>query len=647
MTAFLHTMEASAITMADPLSFTPIGDIIVMALCFLMFLLLIHTYIHRDWKLNMLVIMLGTALLTAASDVGYHLLLQEPSSHLLLLYAVRVLRGTSLVLLLCMNLGYLYEPFWIPSEEQQKYYWAFTILLAITVVADICGTLFGYGFYVDTSGTVHTGFDLYNAALFLLHFMIFYLIVRHQGRVIKQVFRGLLYTNVLTVGIVLLEWYHSQNSYTTIAYFLPIISIIFIFHSNPFDLNTGAANDSYLFDSLESAQEHNKPLVIMSCLISNFSRSLMDSKELRLEYYQFFRQNVRRGVVYRLENGRLVLTFPRTKPLQEDKTIDRMLESFKGSHEKFELDYKILITETNPEIKKSADYIRLMEETERVIPHNSIHYIEQKDLDRFYGSSYILSELEDIASKKDLDDPRVLVYCQPVFNINTGTYDTAEALMRLKLPKIGLIFPDQFIPIAEQTGHIHTLSLIILNKTCAAIRSLLRKNYDVQRISVNFSTLDIRYDSFCRDVQQIIAYNQIPYTKVAIEITESRSEADFNIMKSKVLELQQLGIKFYLDDFGTGYSNFERIMEIPFDIIKFDRSMTIESAKNATSYYMVSTFANMFSQLHYAVLFEGIENDTDEINCVNMSAKYLQGYKYSKPIPIEDLTNFLSVKQAS
>ena len=428
---------------------------------------------------------------------------------------------------------------------------------------------------------------------------------------------------------------------------LPLICIIFIFHSNPFDLNTGAATDTYFYHSMDSAHEHHKSLVIISCLISNFSHNLMESKEMRYEYYHFFRQHVRRGVLYRLENGRLVLTFPKTADLHEDKTINRMLESFKESHKKFQLDYRIIVAETNTEIKNSMNYIRLMEEIERVMPVNTIHYLEPADMERFYGSSYILSELEDIVSKKKLDDERVLVYCQPVFNINTGTYDTAEALMRLKLPKIGMVFPDQFIPIAEQSGHIHTLSLIILNKTCAAIHKLLEQGYDIQRISVNFSTLDIRYDSFCSDVQKIISYNQIPFTKVAIEITESRSEADFNIMKAKVLELQQLGIKFYLDDFGTGYSNFERIMEIPFDIIKFDRSMTIESAKNATSYYMVSTFANMFSQLHYAVLFEGIENDTDEINCVNMSAKYLQGYKYSKPIPIEELSRFLVMKQAS
>ena len=649
MAGFLQLMAAQtdAPAMANPYSYTPVGDVSVLALCVLMFLLLMQTYIHRNWKFNMLVIMLITAHIAAASDIFYHMLLRDPLEHMQFLYAIRLIRHTSLAFLLYMNLSYLYVPFWIPASTQRRYYWMSFFLIMGAIVADVCGTIFGYGFWVEADGTVHYGFNVFVILFVLFNATIFYLIIRHRGRVIKHVFAGVLSANLLCVLLVLIQQKFSQHSYTSIAYFFPIIGIIFIFHSNPFDLNTGAANDNYLFHSLEAARERNKPLVMMSCLISNFSRSLLESKDLRYEYYQFFRQHVRRGVLYRLENNRLVLTFPKTCDIREDKSIERMLESFRESHSKFELDYRIVITETNSEVHNGVDYIRLMEEAERMMPVNSLHYIDQKDLERFYGSSYILSELEDIVSKKNLDDDRVLVYCQPVFNINTGTYDTAEALMRLKLPKVGMVFPDQFIPIAEQTGHIHTLSLIILNKTCAAIRSMLERGYDIQRISVNFSTLDVRYDSFCSDVQQIISRNQIPFTKVAIEITESRSEADFNIMKSKVLELQKLGIKFYLDDFGTGYSNFERIMEIPFDIIKFDRSMTIECAKNETSFYMVSTFANMFSQLHYAVLFEGIENDMDELNCVRMSAKYLQGYKYSKPIPIEELANFLVARQAS
>jgi EAL domain-containing protein (putative c-di-GMP-specific phosphodiesterase class I) len=323
-------------------------------------------------------------------------------------------------------------------------------------------------------------------------------------------------------------------------------------------------------------------------------------------------------------------------------TVSHMLDDFRKSYNKFRHDYKIIILETSDKISNTQDYVNLLDYIESRMEFNQEHFVSDDDIERFYNSSYILRQLEDIVQKKDLADERVLVYCQPVFNIKKGRYDTAEALMRLKLEQTGMVFPDQFIPLAEKYNLIHSLSLVILNKTCAAVRDFIEEGYELRRISVNFSEIDIRYKEFCSEVQKIIDRNGIPYDKIAVEITESRSDADFNIMKEKVLELQKLGIKFYLDDFGTGYSNFERIMEIPFDIIKFDRSMLIESNKSESSKYMVNTFANMFNNLKYAVLFEGVENADDEQNCMNMNAKYLQGYKYSKPIPIEQLRDFLS-----
>jgi len=88
-------------------------------------------------------------------------------------------------------------------------------------------------------------------------------------------------------------------------------------------------------------------------------------------------------------------------------------------------------------------------------------------------------------------------------------------------------------------------------------------------------------------------------------------------------------------------------MEIPFDIIKFDRSMLVEFSKSDASRFMVNTFADMFNQLHYSVLFEGVENEGDEQNCVNMNAKFCQGYKYSRPIPIAQLRGFLQTAEQS
>jgi EAL domain-containing protein (putative c-di-GMP-specific phosphodiesterase class I) len=240
----------------------------------------------------------------------------------------------------------------------------------------------------------------------------------------------------------------------------------------------------------------------------------------------------------------------------------------------------------------------------------------------------------------NLDDPRVEVYCQPVLNIRTGKYDTAEALMRLRLDNIGMVFPERFIPIAENHNCIHPLSQIIFSKTCKEIHELLVDGYNVKRISVNFSMLDVREDDFCSSIQRIVNEHHIPFDKIAIELTESQNERDFMIVKEKVSELKNSGIKFYLDDFGTGYSNFDRILELPFDIVKFDRSLVIARSTDTRSETMVTHLANMFSAMNYSVLYEGVEDASDEERCMRMYAKYLQGYKYSRPIPIAELKNF-------
>ena len=232
-----------------------------------------------------------------------------------------------------------------------------------------------------------------------------------------------------------------------------------------------------------------------------------------------------------------------------------------------------------------------------------------------------------------------------MYNLDTGLYDTAEALMRLELPQLGMIFPDKFIPIAEKNGFINTLTQIILSKTCDQIREFVNEGYSFKRISVNFSAFDVQNDSFCQTVESIISRSGISFDKIAIEITETQGEQDFEAIKRRITKLQGSGIKFYLDDFGTGYSNFERIMEIPFDIIKFDRSMVTGSCNDAKFKNLVSHLAKMFSDMNYAVLYEGIENESDEARCIGMNAKYLQGYKYSKPIPIAKLSDYFQKKK--
>ena len=322
--------------------------------------------------------------------------------------------------------------------------------------------------------------------------------------------------------------------------------------------------------------------------------------------------------------------------------MKNILASFDPLYEKFRYEYKIVIGESIDEISRKNEYVSYIKNIHRTMPECSVHRVCAEDVTEFNRNEYILKALAAIYRKGDLNDSRVLVYCQPVLNVKTGKYDTAEALMRLHLEELGIVFPKQFIHLAEEQGYIHMLTEIILHKTCDAIRRFTDAGYEIKRISVNVSVPELKDDNFCGDIISIIRESGISGERIAIELTESQNEDDFILMKEKIGELKEKGIKFYLDDFGTGYSSMERIMELPFDIIKFDRSLVLASGMENRSRRMVASLADMFSNMNYFVLYEGVEKDEDEAMCKSMSATYLQGFKYSKPVPIVELKNYLN-----
>ncbi len=151
----------------------------------------------------------------------------------------------------------------------------------------------------------------------------------------------------------------------------------------------------------------------------------------------------------------------------------------------YQQDYKVVITRSYKEITNGGEYISLIEYIEKRMPQNEISIVVDNEIKAFMEHKYIVDQLEDISDKKDLDDKRILVFCQPVLNVATGKFDTAEALMRVRLDDIGMVFPDKFIPIAEDHNYIHMLSMIILAKTCKVANELMEEGYYFKRISVN------------------------------------------------------------------------------------------------------------------------------------------------------------------
>ncbi len=622
--------------------YTPVGDVLALALSVLLVLLINSAYVTKKKTFRIFQTMLITEMVAAISDMIYHMLLDVYPIPRVPIYLFRILQHAALYFLLWLFFYYLQEILRLPKPIRRHYFSVSGIAVLVAGAVDIFMTVTGRGFQVDASGIIkETGWVFaISYAFFVL--MIFHLLIRYRARIVPQISRGLFLTFLFCLIIHGVQGYHHQSSFTTAIYVLPIIALMYLLHSNPYDMATGAVNEESFQDTVMDAYKKKQKLMLMFLHLPDFESYNTIPQELQFEIFRFFTGIVKKGMLFRVAGGHLVLVFREVDNPDLEGTAKKVEENFYNLYDRFQIPYKVVIMESDDEISVHKDYTRFLTFIEAGIPLNAYYHVTENDKERFKKQQVILGQLEDIAEKGDLNDPRVLVYCQPVYHVRNQIYDTAEALMRLDLPGLGMVYPDQFIPLAEEHKLIHALSLVILNKTAAEIRRLLEEGYIISRISVNFAVQEVYDRHFSEDILRVIHENEIPCEKIAIELTESQNTADFEMVKSRIEELQQHGIKFYLDDFGTGYSNVERIMELPFDIIKFDRSLVLESSKNKNSEFMVNTFAGMFRNLDYRVLYEGIEDDVDEERCIRMCAQYLQGYKYSKPIEIERLREYLT-----
>ena len=623
-------------------NYTPVGDVLTLATCIVFFILMQTAYINRTKSYRTFRYMLIALVSAASCDMVYHMLMNyaDTVSHFFI-YLFRAAYHLLLFANLYYYVVYILQTLKMDDHSGHLYRMIGRGVWLVLLGYEVFGTVFRFGFYIDETGAVHSGFNIFSLGYIIYVLLIGTALFFKRHSVHRPILVGVTGTAVLSILIIMIQGMHGQSSFTSATFLFPAYAILYLLHSNPYDLVLGAVDSTAFANLIHVARKNGDSLYLMSLYLHDFEDiTAKFPKEIQDAIRYFSNHFFKDAVLFRVSGGHLILVCDAKKNPNYKENAQKMYDHFVIEYPKYGFDYKIIFAEISKELGESADYLHLFDYLHSQMDENSFIEVGENELASFKRHQYILEELADIDKKKDMNDPRVLAFCQPVLNTQTGKYDTAEALMRLKLEDIGMVFPDQFIPLAEDHNYIQTLSLIILSKVCVQIHALLEAKYIMSRISVNFSAIDLRDKNFCNNVRNIITKSGIPFDKIAIEITESQNEKDFLMVKEKITELQETGIKFYLDDFGTGYSNFERILELPFDIVKFDRSLTIASGNSPKSETMVNYLAHLFSDTTYSVLFEGVETDEDEHRCQKMCAKYLQGYKYSKPIPIERLTDF-------
>ncbi|WP_099354521.1 putative bifunctional diguanylate cyclase/phosphodiesterase [Fredinandcohnia onubensis] len=232
--------------------------------------------------------------------------------------------------------------------------------------------------------------------------------------------------------------------------------------------------------------------------------------------------------------------------------------------------------------------------------------------------------------KEALEKKQFELYYQPQFDIQTGIFRGAEALLRWNHPKKGMVSPDVFIHVLEETGLIVDVGEWVITQVLESIHTWADAGFTFGKISVNISAKHFEKQNLFRFIQDVNAGGAACLNSLDIEITES---ALLNLEKSidHVLQLKKLGISISLDDFGTGYSSLSVLHQLPIDCVKIDKSFIKDFKKESKS--IIRMIIQMSNNLNVKVVAEGIETKEQLDFLIQEGCSFGQGYYYSKPLP--------------
>jgi diguanylate cyclase (GGDEF)-like protein/PAS domain S-box-containing protein len=265
---------------------------------------------------------------------------------------------------------------------------------------------------------------------------------------------------------------------------------------------------------------------------------------------------------------------------------------------------------------------------------------------RFYSEAMNTKAVERMTLENHLrraleSEDELILYYQPRVDVWTSRILGVEALVRWKHPEIGLITPDQFIPLAEETGIIVPLGEWIMRTACMQAKAWQEIGLPRVNMGINISAVQIHQSDFVKTVEQILNETGMNPELIDVELTESALVPNPELATRVLNQLKKKGVHVFIDDFGTGYSSLSHLKRFPVDAVKIDRSFIKSILTQADDLAIASAIIAMAHNLKLEVIAEGVET-LEQLNLLrNLGCDQVQGYFISEPAPAEKLIDQL------
>lgn len=257
----------------------------------------------------------------------------------------------------------------------------------------------------------------------------------------------------------------------------------------------------------------------------------------------------------------------------------------------------------------------------------------------------VRSNIDGILSRA-IKERQFEMYYQPIYSVKDGKFVSAEALIRLYDKRYGHISPGLFIPIAENRGLILSIGDIIFESVYKMLSENDFEGLGLQYIEINLSVAQCTQKDLPTKIRRIAERYGVSNDKICIEITESIYNNMGSVADENIRALSEMGFAIALDDYGTGYSNIQRILRLPLDMVKIDKSL-VDGMIETNGLSVLKNTVNMMKDIDMELVVEGVESKEVLDAVVDMGCDFVQGYYFSKPLPADKFIEFLKAHNLS
>lgn len=529
---------------------------------------------------------------------------------------------------------YTYKSISQTNEISKKHYFFIIYPIAWNIIVVLLNQIFHICLEVNENGIIYKG--LYFLMFFPYIFIMIYMgvmCVIYKHSIYPSLFKtgiGIAIT-ALIYGIIQMSSYFISFEFISYSTLYFSVTIIFTF--------LYLQNDWAYVDETSRLYMRSKAIEDLDCTpnasvyllqISRFHQFNSHSGDKILNYIVSFLQGIfNRYTMYRVSSNQIMIIANGNDDIEKINVImDKFKDPIKIDDESYYINIEIALLYKDNNYNSEHTLYLLETMLSEIDGTNKNYIIFDPDLEK----EFTTREDETKKVMGAMDAGGIKPYYQGIYSLDDEKIIWCEALARLNVNG-DIIPPGEFLPILESHRCVSKLDREMLIKVLKELNNMKKsgRTINVKGVSINFTADDILNPKFIKTIKALIKENEIDPSMICFEISESVVIDNFEIVKAIMLDLNDFGIHFFLDDFGTGFSNLNAVLNLPFYLIKIDKSLLDAARYNDRNQNILNGIVQAINSIGMKTLIEGVETAEDVELVKRFGVHYIQGYYYNRP----------------